>query len=531
MSLSDCNPHHKAIRRRRTCLMRDSAILTGGAFWFLETGKGQGDGTSACNFSLLSDLRSQIKKHAYLQTPDLGSRLLNKACNQSKCIGVLNCTQSRVPINLLAIVEARGWEDKMESRNRGSRMATSSGMRHSKAQSQEQDHKSYPNTYFSLESFLLLLFFTASLLILPLILPPLPPPPSLLLLLPIGLLIVLMILAFMPTDIEMSSTTSKTKEKNASGSRTDIGWQHGVDVENNSKKVKCKYCDKTFNDGIFRFKHHLAGTHRDVEPCLTVSDNVKNKMQSIVDKLAKVADKRKRKSYGIDDSDDEEPLPKATDKGKMKMDTFSRSKKGSNFGSTQATINQMMKKELRDEACQEIARKSKKEELFTIDDLSSDDECITEENDHIDGDDGEDLDQINEVDGHDVEPIHLVYEEGSGNVTGGADDISSIVHHANDGSDGDNDSDETSTPLPPLLRSSSEATTGAIHAKEHHTIISLKLALFDSVVATPLSRSGATAFAGRAFTAPSPPHSLLRLPDHASRRQSPPHLCHRIYAS
>ncbi|XP_042441219.1 uncharacterized protein LOC122026547 [Zingiber officinale] len=621
----------------------------------------------------------------------------------------------------------------------------------------------------------------------------------------------------------MSSTTSKTKEKNASGSRTDIGWQHGVDVENNSKKVKCKYCDKTFNDGIFRFKHHLAGTHRDVEPCLTVSDNVKNKMQSIVDKLAKVADKRKRKSYGIDDSDDEEPLPKATDKGKMKMDTFSRSKKGSNFGSTQATINQMMKKELRDEACQEIARfiygcaipfncvkhpsfqkmfelvgrygcgfkaptyhevretllkkevnqtkellevykaewkkigskkvfemldeiidevggenvvqvitdnaanykaasemliekrknlywtpcaahcidliledfekklevhketitkarrvatyiysrtllismlrhftksrdlirpattrfatayltlscfkelkvflmtmfssqswktsrfaktnegkcveqtisdskfwhnvvvclkaaiplikvlrlvdseekpamgfiynamdcakeqiqanlnnvkrkfqlilniiderwelqlhrlvtsqsdrdkidiqiedfksakgvfginaaivardkktpaacssgcernwsafemvhtkkrnrlqqkkmndlvfvmsnmkminrKSKKEELFTIDDLSSDDECITEENDHIDGDDGEDLDQINEVDGHDVEPIHLVYEEGSGNVTGGADDISSIVHHANDGSDGDNDSDES----------------------------------------------------------------------------------------
>ncbi|KAG6538247.1 hypothetical protein ZIOFF_003360 [Zingiber officinale] len=304
----------------------------------------------------------------------------------------------------------------------------------------------------------------------------------------------------------MSSTTSKTKEKNASGSRTDIGWQHGVDVDNNSKKGRCKYCDKTFSDGIFRFKHHLAGTHRDVESCLTVPDDVKNKMRSVMDKLAKVADKRKRKSYGIDDLDDEEPLPKAIEKGKMKMDTFSRSKKGSDFGSTQATINQMMKKELRDEACQEIARfiygcaipfncvkhpsfqkmfelvgrygcgfkaptyhevremlkkevnqtkellevfemldeiidevggenvvqvitdnaanykvhtkkrnrlqqkkmndlvfvmsnmkminrKSKKEELFTIDDLSSDDEWITEENDHIDGDDGEDLDQ------------------------------------------------------------------------------------------------------------------------------------------
>ncbi|XP_042448918.1 uncharacterized protein LOC122033820 [Zingiber officinale] len=91
-----------------------------------------------------------------------------------------------------------------------------------------------------------------------------------------------------------------------------------------------------------------------------------------------------------------------------------------------------------------INRKSKKEEPFTIDDLSSDDEWITKENDHIDGEDGEDgedLDQINEADGHDVEPIHLVDEEGSGNVAGGADDITSIVHHVNDDSDGDNDSD------------------------------------------------------------------------------------------
>ncbi|XP_020249873.1 protein AUXIN-REGULATED GENE INVOLVED IN ORGAN SIZE-like [Asparagus officinalis] len=55
--------------------------------------------------------------------------------------------------------------------------------------------------YFSLQSFLVLLCITASLVILPLILPPLPPPPFMLLLLPIGIFVVLLILAFMPSDV------------------------------------------------------------------------------------------------------------------------------------------------------------------------------------------------------------------------------------------------------------------------------------------------------------------------------------------
>ncbi|CAB4319307.1 unnamed protein product [Prunus armeniaca] len=57
-----------------------------------------------------------------------------------------------------------------------------------------------PASYFSLESLLLLICLTATLLILPLMLPPLPPPPFMLLLLPIGILAVLMILAFMPSN-------------------------------------------------------------------------------------------------------------------------------------------------------------------------------------------------------------------------------------------------------------------------------------------------------------------------------------------
>lgn len=56
-------------------------------------------------------------------------------------------------------------------------------------------------SYFSLESLFILICLTASLLVLPLILPPLPPPPFMLLLLPICLLVVLVFLAFMPSNI------------------------------------------------------------------------------------------------------------------------------------------------------------------------------------------------------------------------------------------------------------------------------------------------------------------------------------------
>ena len=31
--------------------------------------------------------------------------------------------------------------------------------------------------------------------------------------------------------------------KNYPGNITDIGWKHGMDVDGNDKRVKCKYCD------------------------------------------------------------------------------------------------------------------------------------------------------------------------------------------------------------------------------------------------------------------------------------------------
>ncbi|URD74813.1 auxin-regulated protein involved in organ size [Musa troglodytarum] len=89
----------------------------------------------------------------------------------------------------------------MEGRTRRSRSAMASNIHYRRSLSQASELGAPPfAAYFTVESLLLLLFLTASLLILPLVLPPLPPPPSLLLLLPVGLLGVLVFLAFMPSD-------------------------------------------------------------------------------------------------------------------------------------------------------------------------------------------------------------------------------------------------------------------------------------------------------------------------------------------
>ncbi|KAF3780341.1 hypothetical protein EJ110_NYTH39439 [Nymphaea thermarum] len=38
--------------------------------------------------------------------------------------------------------------------------------------------------------------------------------------------------------------------------------------ENNRLKLKCSICGNTFSGGISRMKHHLAGTSKDVSPCV-----------------------------------------------------------------------------------------------------------------------------------------------------------------------------------------------------------------------------------------------------------------------
>lgn len=94
-----------------------------------------------------------------------------------------------------------GKEGMMEGRGRGRAGKKSDYNHHLHHHQGNKRLLRTSKSYFSLESLLVLICLTASLVILPLILPPLPPPPLMLLLLPIGILAVLMILAFMPSNL------------------------------------------------------------------------------------------------------------------------------------------------------------------------------------------------------------------------------------------------------------------------------------------------------------------------------------------
>lgn len=53
---------------------------------------------------------------------------------------------------------------------------------------------------------------------------------------------------------------------------THFWREYGTDFLRNSKKVKWKYCSKTFSGGIFIFKHHQDGNKDDVGACAFVLD-------------------------------------------------------------------------------------------------------------------------------------------------------------------------------------------------------------------------------------------------------------------
>ncbi|KAF1888935.1 hypothetical protein Lal_00036648 [Lupinus albus] len=62
---------------------------------------------------------------------------------------------------------------------------------------------------------------------------------------------------------------------NTNGIRNDVGWKYVISIDGSIRKIQCKYCTNIFNGGIYRLKHHLDGTQKDVEPCKNVTDEVR----------------------------------------------------------------------------------------------------------------------------------------------------------------------------------------------------------------------------------------------------------------
>jgi hypothetical protein len=124
--------------------------------------------------------------------------------------------------------------------------------------------------------------------------------------------------------------------KNSSGNRLDVGWQHGIYIDKNSRKVQCKYCQKIISGGIFRFKQHLACTRKDVGPCQQVPENVKQMILGVLVKNLEANEKKKKAhQYSANDDDDEIKEISSKDKGKRVV---------SGSGSTQTTLNQLLKR-------------------------------------------------------------------------------------------------------------------------------------------------------------------------------------------
>ncbi|KAK2426072.1 hAT dimerization domain-containing protein [Trifolium repens] len=79
--------------------------------------------------------------------------------------------------------------------------------------------------------------------------------------------------------------TSVIQNRNTAGKKTDIAWNHGVAIDKTGKKIKCKYCEKIISGGVYRLKHHLAGTQKDVVACTAVPIEVKAQMWDVVASL------------------------------------------------------------------------------------------------------------------------------------------------------------------------------------------------------------------------------------------------------
>ena len=99
-----------------------------------------------------------------------------------------------------------------------------------------------------------------------------------------------------------TSTSLPRRSKNSAGNRTYIGWKYGIDVLGNGKKVKCNYCSKINNGGIFKFKHHLAGTRYNSKPCVSVPEEINALMMKVVSD-AKDASTKKRRLTNLEEID------------------------------------------------------------------------------------------------------------------------------------------------------------------------------------------------------------------------------------
>ncbi|CAL1413736.1 unnamed protein product [Linum trigynum] len=167
----------------------------------------------------------------------------------------------------------------------------------------------------------------------------------------------------MPADDASASATQSTEQlskrkRNEQGSRIDPAWQYVFDVNADAKSSKCKFCSKLLSGGAFRLKHHLAGTKQNAAPCPSVPDDVRRQMLELLDFNLEAKEVRKnliRPGLGVNSSEASAPVES------VQSSIPNRGKKISNSNPPlpnrrQSTMSQLLKKDLRHDACRGIAR-------------------------------------------------------------------------------------------------------------------------------------------------------------------------------
>ncbi|KAL0922278.1 hypothetical protein M5K25_006251 [Dendrobium thyrsiflorum] len=80
----------------------------------------------------------------------------------------------------------------------------------------------------------------------------------------------------------------KGKEKSNVSLRRDPSWKYSVQVDVGGEKtyvyLKCNFCGKVVKGGVTRMKEHLSCSHKNVAPCASVPDNVKDEIAACMKK-------------------------------------------------------------------------------------------------------------------------------------------------------------------------------------------------------------------------------------------------------
>jgi hypothetical protein len=100
-------------------------------------------------------------------------------------------------------------------------------------------------------------------------------------------------------DAVPAGRSGKKVTKNTIGNRDDPGWKHGISIDGGIQNITWKYCEKVIRGGgIYRLKHHLAGSQKDVKPCRAVPEDVQKEMFQLVYALQEALIKKNKKNAG-----------------------------------------------------------------------------------------------------------------------------------------------------------------------------------------------------------------------------------------